>query len=355
MLDRRDLVPTRSSTPTSPCCSRRVAHLTGDASLLDRYDVAAFDHGRGPGHAVAGRRRRDPRRWRSTCSAGVDPAESLARPPVADELLHRIMEFCAGEPVDPEYVAARARRRPTSTARDRRRFAWDAPARRRRRSTRFRVAIIGAGLGGSAPPSGSSRPGSRTRSSTRTPASAARGSRTPTPTSGSTCPTTSTRTRSRPTPTGPTTTRAATSSPAYIERCANGATASPPHVRFGTEVLAADVRRRRARAGRCRCAARRRARRSRSRRTPLISAVGMLNRPSVPDLDGLDTFAGPVVPLLALGPRPSTSRGKRVAVVGTGASAMQFVPAIAPDVDAPRRSSSGRATGSRPTPRTTGR
>jgi len=59
----------------------------------------------------------------------------------------------------------------------------------------------------------------------------------------------------------------------------------------------------------------------------VICAVGMVNRPFVPPLPGLDTFAGPAmhtarwrddVPL----------EGRRVAVVGNGASAMQLVPAI---------------------------
>jgi 4-hydroxyacetophenone monooxygenase len=40
----------------------------------------------------------------------------------------------------------------------------------------------------------------------------------------------------------------------------------------------------------------------------LISAVGMLNRPSVPDLPGLSDFAGPLVPLVALEPPRSRSR-----------------------------------------------
>ena len=62
----------------------------------------------------------------------------------------------------------------------------------------------------------------------------------------------------------------------------------------------------------------------------VISAVGQLNRPKMPDIAGLDDFAGPSwhsarwrhdVPLA----------GKRVVVVGTGASAMQFIPEIAPE------------------------
>lgn len=62
--------------------------------------------------------------------------------------------------------------------------------------------------------------------------------------------------------------------------------------------------------------------------TSLISAVGLFNRPVVPDLPGLDTFAGPAFHT-AEWPHDLDLAGRRVAVVGTGASAMQVVPAIA--------------------------
>ena len=61
----------------------------------------------------------------------------------------------------------------------------------------------------------------------------------------------------------------------------------------------------------------------------LVSAVGALHTPKFPDIPGMEKFAGPAfhstwwdssVPL----------EGKRVAVIGTGASAIQFVPEIAP-------------------------
>ncbi|MEU4619924.1 NAD(P)/FAD-dependent oxidoreductase [Actinoplanes sp. NPDC023801] len=60
----------------------------------------------------------------------------------------------------------------------------------------------------------------------------------------------------------------------------------------------------------------------------LIPAVGQLSRPSIPALPGADTFAG-----VAVHTAHWTSgvpiEGGRVAVVGTGASAIQLVPAIA--------------------------
>lgn len=59
----------------------------------------------------------------------------------------------------------------------------------------------------------------------------------------------------------------------------------------------------------------------------LISAVGMVNRPLIPDLPGLDGFPGPVLHTAAWDPAVELTN-KRVAVIGTGASAMQLVPSI---------------------------
>jgi cation diffusion facilitator CzcD-associated flavoprotein CzcO len=61
----------------------------------------------------------------------------------------------------------------------------------------------------------------------------------------------------------------------------------------------------------------------------LVSAVGQLNRPSIPALPGLDRFRGPVFHS-ARWRHDVDLNGKRVAVVGTGASAAQFVPEIQP-------------------------
>ncbi len=64
-----------------------------------------------------------------------------------------------------------------------------------------------------------------------------------------------------------------------------------------------------------------------------ICAVGQLHKPSIPPYEGRDTFAGPSfhsaqwehdVPL----------DGKRVGVIGNAASAIQFIPQIAPQVSA---------------------
>jgi 4-hydroxyacetophenone monooxygenase len=63
----------------------------------------------------------------------------------------------------------------------------------------------------------------------------------------------------------------------------------------------------------------------------LISAVGVLNVPQIPNIPGAESFKGPIVHT-ARWPRDLDIANKRVAVVGNGASAMQLVPAIAPKV-----------------------
>lgn len=59
----------------------------------------------------------------------------------------------------------------------------------------------------------------------------------------------------------------------------------------------------------------------------LISANGPLSVPSLPDLPGVDAFQGPAVHS-ARWPDQLNLAGKRVAVIGTGASSMQIVPSI---------------------------
>ena len=63
----------------------------------------------------------------------------------------------------------------------------------------------------------------------------------------------------------------------------------------------------------------------------VVTAVGQLNRPRLPDIEGRDTFEGPAFHS-AEWRHDVDLTGKRVAVIGTGASAFQFVPEIAPKV-----------------------
>jgi cation diffusion facilitator CzcD-associated flavoprotein CzcO len=63
----------------------------------------------------------------------------------------------------------------------------------------------------------------------------------------------------------------------------------------------------------------------------VVWGTGALHEPSIPEIDGLDRFAGAVFHS-AQWDHSQDLTGRRVAVIGTGASAIQFVPAIAPQV-----------------------
>ena len=101
------------------------------------------------------------------------------------------------------------------------------------------------------------------------------------------------------------------------------------HIRFGTEVLGADLDEKRE-VWKVHV------------RTPdgneethefqaIVSAVGQLNRPSFPDIPGQERFGGPSFHS-AQWDHSVDLNSKRVAVIGTGASAAQFIPEIADDV-----------------------
>lgn len=64
----------------------------------------------------------------------------------------------------------------------------------------------------------------------------------------------------------------------------------------------------------------------------LVTGVGALHKPKVPDLSGIESFAGTAFHS-AQWDHDHDLTGRRVAVIGTGASAVQFVPQIAGQVD----------------------
>ena len=112
----------------------------------------------------------------------------------------------------------------------------------------------------------------------------------------------------------------------YFGRCAD-AFGVREHIRFQTEVLAADyddVRRvwtltLREGGGE----------EETLTANAVVSAVGQLNRPSWPAINGRDDFLGTTLHSSAWDPDVALA-GKRVAVIGTGATAIQLIPAIAP-------------------------
>jgi cation diffusion facilitator CzcD-associated flavoprotein CzcO len=63
----------------------------------------------------------------------------------------------------------------------------------------------------------------------------------------------------------------------------------------------------------------------------LVNASGVLTVPKLPDIDGVDSFGG-ITMHTARWDHGQDLTGKRVAVIGTGASAVQVIPEIAPIV-----------------------
>ncbi len=111
---------------------------------------------------------------------------------------------------------------------------------------------------------------------------------------------------------------------AYLEHCARKYELSP-HIRFTTEIASArfDEEKRvwqlRTTAG------------EEIEAEVLVSGVGQLNRPYVPELRGLDRFRGTTFHS-ARWNHDYDLEGKSVAVVGNAASAIQFIPHIAREV-----------------------
>lgn len=63
----------------------------------------------------------------------------------------------------------------------------------------------------------------------------------------------------------------------------------------------------------------------------VISGVGALCEPALPNIKGIESFAGQMFHS-ARWDHSADLKGKRVAIIGTGASAIQIIPSIAPDV-----------------------
>lgn len=71
---------------------------------------------------------------------------------------------------------------------------------------------------------------------------------------------------------------------------------------------------------------------TRERFTAVVSCVGQLNRPKLPDIPGIEDFTGRSWHT-ARWPEGESLAGERVAVIGTGASAYQVIPAVVGQVD----------------------
>lgn len=111
----------------------------------------------------------------------------------------------------------------------------------------------------------------------------------------------------------------------YLEHCADKY-GLVPHIRFNTEVAEARFDER---SGRWRI---RTADGDTLSARVLVSGTGQLNRPAIPAIPGVDDFRGKSFHS-ARWDHDYDLSGKRVAVVGNAASAVQFIPRIAPEVE----------------------
>ena len=75
----------------------------------------------------------------------------------------------------------------------------------------------------------------------------------------------------------------------------------------------------------------------------LVSACGQLSRPALSRIPGADRFEGPIFHT-ARWDHDVELEGKRVAVIGTGASTIQVVPAIASGSSSSTSTSAPRRT-----------
>jgi 4-hydroxyacetophenone monooxygenase len=301
-----------------------LVYLTHDTSLLDRYDAATLDHGRGAGTVSAGEAD-EIRAVALDILSSLDLDDCRVRRPT-DEALHRMITFCAGEPVGHEYVPLVVAESNFDGS-DPRGFDWE-----RRPApdvvAQFRVVIVGAGLGGVCAAIRLEQLGipylvieknasvggtwfENTYPGLRVDVPNHFYSYSFAPNAGWSSYYAERREIAE-----------------YVERCARQYGVLP-HVRCDTEVMGATYDDESAR-----WTLRLRSADSEPDETieanVVISAVGMLNRPVVPDLDGLDTFQGAWFHSSRWDHDVDVA-GRNVAVVGTGASAMQIVPELAPE------------------------
>jgi len=300
-----------------------LVHLTGDESLLERYATSSFFRMRNPqvtDDAVAAE-------IRDHAAAVLGAADRGPARGLSAEQLQRIASFCAGEPVGAEYIPLIVNESDFDRT-DPRRFVWEhQPAPETLAA--FHVTIIGAGLGGVCMAIRLGQAGIPYTIFEKNDGIGGTWWENDYPDLRVDVPNLFYSYSFAPNTEWSNYYSRRDELQSYVERCADehGVT---EHVRLAHEVLAATYDPETARWN---------VRVQPASGEPysvetnaVVSAVGMLNRPSVPDLPGLDTFAGPKFHS-SRWPTGLDVTGRRVAVIGTGATAVQLVPGIAGRVE----------------------
>jgi 4-hydroxyacetophenone monooxygenase len=309
-----------------PTLMMSLVHLTDDTGIL-RGEIRPKPAGL---NGVQGGLTREERRavraqavpvlaaWRD---AGCKPP-----PPPAPETVREMMSFLVGEPVPDEYVPMMLEEMELDGA-DARGFRWDAPVTEAAKQ-RLRVLVIGAGMSGILAAIRLREAGLPFLVVEKNPAVGGTWYENRYPGCRVDVPNHFYCYSFQPNHDWPEHFSQRAELADYFERCVDEH-GLRPQIRFGTEVVAA-----RFDAASSRWQVRLRAHGGREESAEfeaIVSAVGQLNRPRLPDIPGRERFAGPSFHSAAWEPQHDL-RGRRVAVVGSGASAFQLVPELAKTV-----------------------
>ena len=309
-----------------PALLPAIAQLTGDFGLLERFPppstpmMGAVDGDLSPEDQAA------IRALAFEALRAYRDGDGRLPPLPSAEQLHKLMNWCAGEPLPPQYVPLAIEEAALDHP-DPRRFEWDTPPEPATLEN-FRVLIIGAGFGGVLAAIRLEQAGIPYVICEKNDAFGGTWYENSYPDLRVDVPNHFYSYSFEPNPDWSDHFSRRDELKGYIDACARKH-GIERRVRFGTEVIEAAydepsslwrVRVRGADGVEEILTAQ-----------AVISAVGMLNRPQYPEFDGLESFSGPCF---------HSSRwrhdveleGKRVGVVGTGASAMQFVPRLAEKV-----------------------
>ncbi|MEE8164779.1 MAG: NAD(P)/FAD-dependent oxidoreductase, partial [Myxococcota bacterium] len=308
-----------------PALIPAIVQLTGDTSLLQRFPppspgmMGAVDGNFSPEHQTAIR------------ALALDLLKAYRdgdghRPPLpSQEQLHEMMNWCAGEPLPPEYVPLAIEEAALEEP-DPRRFEWGQrpdPAVLRE----FQVLIIGAGFGGICVAIRLEQAGIPYTICEKNDSVGGTWYENNYPDLRVDVPKHFYSYSFEPNPDWSNYFSRRDELEAYIGACARKH-GIDKRVRFSTEVIEASYDEPSAK---WRVRVRGEGREETLTANAVISAVGMLNRPQLPSIDGLDSFEGPCFHS-SRWQHDLEFKGKRVGVIGTGASAMQLVPRLADDV-----------------------
>ena len=309
-----------------PALLPAIVQLTGDASLLQRFPPPSSGMMGAVEGNIAPEHQAEMRALALEALVAYRDGDGSLPPLPSTEQLHAMMNWCAGESLPVKYVPL-AIEEATLAEADPRRFQWnDPPDPAVLRD--FHVVIIGAGLGGICAAIRLEQAGIPYTICEKNDALGGTWYENSYPDLRVDVPNHFYSYSFEPNPDWSDFFSRRDELEAYVGSCARKH-GIPERVRFECEVVSADYDEARA-LWEVRVRGKGGSEETLSANA-VISAVGMLNRPQFPSIEGLESFQGPCFHS-ARWRHDTDLAGKRVGVIGTGASAMQFVPRLAEEV-----------------------